>query len=187
MSRTAFVVIVSLLSACARDNAKESTDTTSSPSSSQTNRCAPNGATVTTGGVGVVQIGTPVPSIRAQCTVRDTSITLEGMKERAHVVEVGGGSVIALSTGTTDTSVTRVIIEDGRYLTEGGIGVGKTVGALRKAHGSLCQVSAEGKTAYLASGVPGISFGTDSAAAQPDSTQITKLWVVGNPPRCAPR
>ena len=177
--------LAALLAACARDDAKPTSDTVSSPSTAQTNRCAPQGARITAGGVGVVKIGARLHDVVQQCTVRDTSITLgEGEMERAHVVSVGGGSIVALTTGTQDTSVTRVIIDDARYLTESGIGVGRTVGALRAAYGTLCEMTGEGNHVWLAASAPGISFGADSLRTPADSTVISKIWIVGNPARC---
>ena len=47
-----------LLVGFAHDKSTPSSDTASAPATQrQTNRCAPNGTAVTTGGVGVVQIG----------------------------------------------------------------------------------------------------------------------------------
>jgi hypothetical protein len=184
--RKSSLLLVLALVACASDKAHENTpDTASSPSTAQSNRCAPEGTSITTGGVGVVQVGARMHDVKAACSVTDTSVTLgEGMQERAHSVNVGGGTVVALSTGTVDTSVTRVIVGDGRYTTEKGIGVGKTIGALKQAYGALCEWSDGGKPVYQAASLPGVSFGIDSLRAPADSTPIAKIWVIGNPPRC---
>ena len=177
------------MTGCANDRAKPESDTASSPETQhQTNRCAPDGTAITTGGVGAVQIGARMHDVRLACSVSDTSITLgEGMWERAHTVAVGGGQVVALTTGTVDTSVTRVIIGDARFTTDKGIGIGKTIGALRAAHGALCAMSGEGNDVWVAASLPGISFAADTVKTPADSSVISRIWVVGNPARCVPQ
>ena len=150
-------------------------------------------------GIGPVLRGTPISALRTRCTVIDTSITLsEGMPERAHVISVAGHALLALTTGTPDTSIIRVIASDGTFKTSGGIGVGSSVQSLRLAHGSLCAAQGEGNFIVMASALPGVSFAIDwtpppsrdpSAALSPfpggdpgtslDATRITRAWVHG--------
>ncbi|HUQ81938.1 MAG TPA: hypothetical protein VM076_12390 [Gemmatimonadaceae bacterium] len=150
-------------------------------------------------GIGPIVRGRRVAELRDRCTVTDTAITLsEGMVERAHVIDAGGHALIALSTGTPDTSIIRVITTDPAFKSSGGVGVGSSVQALRLAHGSLCAAQGEGNFIVMASELPGVSFAIDwspppsrdpSAATSPfpggdpgtalDATRITKAWVHG--------
>jgi hypothetical protein len=150
-------------------------------------------------GIGPVLRGSPLSSIGSRCAVRDTALVIsEGAPERAHVVAVRGHTLIALSTGTPDTSIIRVIALDPAFKTSGGVGVGSSVEALRLAHGRLCAAQGEGTFVVTAADLPGVSFAIDwtpppsrepSAAATPfpggdpgtalDAARITRLWVHG--------
>jgi hypothetical protein len=150
-------------------------------------------------GIGPVLRGVRIAELRNRCTVTDTAITLaEGMVERAHLIDVSGHTLIALSTGTPDTSIIRVITSDPIFKTSGAIAVGSSAQALRLAHGSLCAAQGEGSFIIMASDLPGVSFAIDwspppsrdpSAATSPfpggdpgaalDATRITRAWVHG--------
>ena len=149
-------------------------------------------------GIGPVLRGARVSSLASRCNVRDTSMTLEGAPERTHALTVAGHTVLALSTGTPDTSIIRVITSDPAFRTSGGVGVGSSVEALRLAHGRICAAQGEGAFVVMAADLPGVSFAIDwtpppsrepSASATPfpggdpgtalDATRITRLWVHG--------
>jgi hypothetical protein len=163
-------------------------------------RC--NAANVSTiidsAGIGPVLRGSRVGALAERCTVTDTAVTLEGTPERAHVVSVGGRSVVVLSTGTPDTSIIRVITADPAFRTAGGVGVGSSVESLRLAHGTLCAAQGEGIFVVIAAELPGVSFAIDwspppsrdpSVVETPfpggdpgtalDAARITKIWVHG--------
>jgi hypothetical protein len=164
-------------------------------------RCDATNASVLidSAGIGPVLLGTPVASLASRCTVTDTSITLsEGMPERAHVVTVAARPLLALSTGTPDTSIIRVITTDPAFRTSGGVGAGSSVEALRLAHGPLCAAQGEGNFVVTAAELPGVSFAIDwnpppsrepSAVETPfpggdpgtalDASRITRVWVHG--------
>lgn len=162
--------------------------------------CAGPSATLTPGGVGAVKLGATVRALRGVCFVADTAISLgEGMTERGHRVRVGSGSLIALSTGTADTSITRVIIRDSAYRTERGIGIGSTVGQLRQAHGRICASIGEGRVVVASAALPGLSFETSLGLADvpggpralerdpgaiPDDATITAAWAYDGPTLC---
>lgn len=149
-------------------------------------------------GIGPVLRGARVAELASRCPVRDTAIALEGTPERAHVVTVRGRPVVVLSTGTADTTIIRVITLDPAFRTQGGVGVGSSVEALRLAHGRICAARGEGMFVVMAADLPGVSFAIDwslppsrdpSASDSPfpggdpgtalDAARITKLWVHG--------
>ena len=170
--------------------------------------CAAASDTVTGDGVGPVRVGAPASEAR-RCPASDTTFSLgEGLTERALVVTVAGGVVVALTTGrgtvAADTvagdtiagadTITRVIVPAPGFRTAGGIGVGNTVGELRRAHGPVCGDIGEGAVVVAAQSLPGVSFETSTdyasvvprqaelrpaAAPVPDTAHITQLWAVG--------
>ena len=166
-------------------------------------RCATTPAPVTQQGIGPVLIGARVSAVAVACETRDSAITLgEGMPERSHAIDVAGGTVIALSTGTPDTTITRVILRDSVFRTAKGIHVGSTVGELRGAHGPICAAVGEGNVVAFASDVPGISFETSVTPAElrggaaavekdasvvPDAATIGAIWVTGQAAPCLKR
>jgi hypothetical protein len=155
--------------------------------------------TIDSAGIGPVLLGVRVATLASRCAVTDTALTIsEGMMERAHVATVAGHTAIALSTGTPDTSVIRVIVTDPAFRTTGGVGVGSSVQALRLAHGPLCAAQGEGNFVVSSAGMPGVSFAIDwnpPASREPaametpfpggdpgtalDASRIIKVWVHG--------
>ena len=150
-------------------------------------------------GIGPILRGTRISAASSRCTVKDTTLVMsEGMSERAHLIPIGERMLTVLTTGTSDTSIIRVITQDRRFRTVGGVGVGSSVQALRLAHGSICAARAEGEFVVMAANLPGVSFAIDwnpppsrepSAAETPfpggdpgtalDDARITKAWVHG--------
>ena len=165
--------------------------------------CATAPTPITTQGIGPVRIGAKISAVSTACETRDSAITLsEGMTERAHSIDVGGGHVIAVSTGSADTSITRIIVRDSVIATAKGIHIGSTVGALRAAHGKICAAVGEGDVVAFAPDIPGVSFETavspaelrgGSAAVErdpsviPDAATISGIWITGQPAPCLKR
>lgn len=179
------VLIVATLS-CRRD----SDATRDTAQLAARSRCVQGAPVLDPGGVGPVRLGARVSEIPEACTVRDTSLTLsEGTPENARVVDLGGHLVIALTGAGADQRITRVIVEGEGVRTERGVGVGSSVGDLRAAHGRICAELGEGVVVVNSSGLPGISFETETDArpllrgaslnadAIPDRDRITSLWV----------
>ena len=150
--------------------------------------------TIDSAGIGPVLLGTRVSALASRCTVTDTPLAMEGAEERAQLVRVGNRSLVALSSGSADTSVRRVITTDPGFRTAGGVGVGSSVESLRLAHGSLCTARGEGAFVVMASNLPGVSFAIDwnpPATLDPspfpggdpgnalDAQRITRVWVHG--------
>lgn len=166
-------------------------------------RCATTPTPITAQGIGPVLIGGRVSAVANACEVRDSAITLgEGLPERSHSIDVGGGTVIAISTGTADTSITRIIVRDPALLTAKGVHVGSSIGALRAAHGALCAGVGEGNVVAFAADIPGVSFETNvpptelhggAAAVEndanviPDAATIGAIWITGVPAPCLER
>jgi len=166
-------------------------------------QCATAPSPITTQGIGPVRIGARISAVSTACETRDSAITLgEGETERAHSIDVGGGHVIALSTGSADTSVTRIIVRDSVFATAKGIHIGSTVGALRAAHGRVCAAVGEGNVVAFAPDVPGVSFETSvspvelrggAAAVErdanviPDAATIAGIWITGRAAPCLQR
>ena len=166
-------------------------------------RCATAPTPITTQGVGPVRIGARISAVSTACETRDSAITLgEGMTERAHSIDVGGGHVVALSTGSADTSITRIIVRDSIFATAKAIHIGSTIGALRAAHGKVCAAVGEGNVVAFAAGMPGISFETTVTPAElhggaaavernadviPDAVTIGAIWITGQPAPCLER
>ena len=205
----ALAFLMASATSCGTDEARRAD--TSGPASSNESRAvraergaqrcdSPNASMLVDSiGIGPVLRGARIADVRERCSVADTSVILaEGEPERAHRIVVRGKPLIALSTGTADTSIIRVITQDAAFKTSGGVGVGSSVESLRLAHGRICAARGEGIFVVMAADLPGVSFAIDwnpppsrdlSAADTPfpggdpgtalDATRITKLWVHG--------
>ena len=186
-----------------RDAAGHPRDTSHPARTDAQQGCATAPTPITTQGIGPVRIGARISAVSTSCETRDSAITLgEGMTERAHSIDVGGGHVIALSTGSADTSITRIIVRDSVFTTARGIHIGSTVGALRAAHGRVCAAVGEGNVVAFAPDVPGVSFETSVSPAElrggaaaverdatviPDAATISGIWITGQPAPCLKR
>lgn len=173
------------------------------PRTTAKQECATTPSPITTEGVSPVLIGARISAVAIACETRDSAITLgEGTTERSHFVAVGGGHVIVVSTGSADTSVTRVIVRDSVFRTAKGIHIGSTVGALRAAHGHVCAAVGEGNVVAFAADIPGVSFETNvapnelhggavavekDATVLPDAATIDAIWVTGVAAPCLKR
>ncbi|HWE42913.1 MAG TPA: hypothetical protein VG432_10425 [Gemmatimonadaceae bacterium] len=186
-----------------RDAAGHPRDTGRAARTAEQQGCATSPTPITAQGIGPVRIGGKISAVSTACETRDSAITLgEGIPERAHSIDVGGGHVIALSAGSADTSVTRIIVRDSVFATAKGIRVGSTVGALRAAHGEVCGAAGEGNVVAFAPGIPGVSFETSVSPAElrggsaaverdasviPDAATISGIWITGQPAPCLQR
>lgn len=204
----ATLIAVVVLAACfsGHDSKRDPTGhpyQTNPPRTAAQEQCATTPTPITTQGIGPVRIGAKISAVSTACETRDSAITLsEGMTERAHSIDVGGGHVIALSTGSADTSITRIVVRDSVIATAKGIHIGSTVGALRAAHGKICAAVGEGDVVAFAPDIPGVSFETavspaelrgGSAAVErdpsviPDAATISGIWITGQPAPCLGR
>ncbi len=142
------------------------------------------------GGVGLVRIGLPIATLARHCKVTDTSVVLaEGLPERAHVVHMGTHELLALSTGTPDTSIVRIIVTDSAFRTAQGLGVGSTLGEMRALY-TVLSYSSEAQRSVTIPSVPGIAFAyeAENVPDEPahavsvtpdvlDQARVTKLWL----------
>ena len=163
-------------------------------------QCATAPTPITGQGIGPVRIGARVSAVANACDTRDTALTLgDGLAERSHAIDVGGGRLVAISTGTADTSVARIIVRDPVLRTAKGIHTGSTVAALRAAHGHLCAAADDGNVVAFAQDIPGVSFETSvnpaelhgggaaverDASVIPDAVTIVAIWITGVPAPC---
>lgn len=93
------------------------------------------------GCAGEVRLGMPVGRLRLLAparTLRFTDLGLEGEATPAAQLVMAGSGDVSLTAefdaGTRDSLLTRITVRDRRYRTRTGIGVGSTLGALRKKH-----------------------------------------------------
>jgi hypothetical protein len=160
--------------------------------------CVEGGAppSITAAGVGPVRIGARLASVSDRCTVRDSSFSLgEGIQENGRVIALGNASAALIVSRDSAQTIERIIIADSSIRTDAGIGVGKTVGALRAAYGRLCAATGEGRIVVGVPPLPGVSFGTSASLraipdvsatpdAIPDSARITGIWIYGGRSAC---
>jgi hypothetical protein len=155
---------------------------------------------ITAGGVGPLRIGRKLSEISSRCPVRDTTFTLgEGIQENGRVVTLGSSSAVLLVNSDADPTITRIIVNDTSLHADGGIGVGKTIGALRASYGRICPMMGEGRIVVAVPDLPGVSFGTSTRIASlpnsgrdiertpnaiKDNETITSIWVHGGQSLC---
>ena len=144
---------------------------------------------ITAAGVGPLRIGGAVSDIARRCTVRDTSLILsEGITEKGRIVNLGSASALLLVSDDAEPTIERIIITDSSIRTEDGVGIGKSVGALRAAYGRLCAMRGEGNLVVMVSSLPGVSFAIAGAVPEaadverqpdaiPDNASIIRIWV----------
>lgn len=142
------------------------------------------------GGIGPAQLGVRLSTLRSLCRVEDTSFVIaEGMVERGHAVYFGDHRVLTVSSGTRDTSIVRLIVHDSSFRTPQGVGVGSTIGDVRRYYPVLSYSTGERRVMSIPS-LPGISFAYEgrslpedpsrATAREPsvmDDARVTSLWI----------
>ena len=194
---SAWVLLAVTSMACGGPDRREAADSAAAGDSTGFTDALPSSACaaapIEAEGVGVVRLGASVAAIG--CPARDTSWSLEGMPERGRVVSLGNARVLAVTTG--DSAVSRVIVSDPVLRTAAGVGVGSTVGELRRAYGDLCAFPGEvGGIVTVFPNFAGVSFAIDaplpsggSVESLPlaDSARVRQVLVHGATVRCRPR
>ena len=196
MTPTRLLPITAALVVLAACRGKEPATDSSKPATATA--CVDGGGipTITAAGVGPARIGARLSAISGRCTVRDSSFSLgEGITENGRVVSFGNTSAALIVSRDSAQTIERVIVADSAIRTEAGIGVGKTIGALRAAYGRLCASVGEGRIVVAVPPLPGVSFGTSASLrdlanvesrpeAIPDSARVTGIWVYGGRSAC---
>ena len=192
------VPILAVAATLACEKKQTAADSAAISPPARTAQCVEGGGTptLTATGVGPVRVGARLSTISDRCTVRDTAFSLgEGIQENGRVVSFGASSATLIVSRDSNATIERIIIADSSIRTDAGIGVGKTVGALRAAYGRLCAASGEGRVIVGVPPLPGVSFGTSAALrandrveanpeAIPDTTRVTGIWVYGGRAAC---
>lgn len=203
----AWILALLIASACAPDEPPDGTPAAEQPAPPDTgdttggipapaDSAAVEDATIASDRVGHVRLGQSEADVRSR-PVRDTTLQMEGMEERALVAAVGGGEATALLVNGV---VDRIIVRDPALRTEAGVGVGSTLEELRAAYGAACAAASErGGIAVWFDALPGVSFaleypqGADLAAIErdpsslPGNTRVEELWVHGARVECPAR
>ena len=190
------VAAVALLACSSKDKPADSA-TAAAPGGAATS-CVEGGGVpaISAAGVGPLRLGSGLRDVASRCTVRDTAFTLgEGQVENGRVVDMGGARATLVVSDDGDPTIERIIVNDSTIRTAEGLGVGKTVGALRAAYGRLCATRGEGNVVANVSSLPGVSFQlaggipvTANVERQPetipDNATITSIWIHGGRSAC---
>ncbi len=183
--------VVVLIAASACSSKERAADSTAAAAGVPGSVCVEGGVapTITAAGVGPLRIGGAVSDIARRCAVRDTSLILsEGITEKGRLVNLGNASAVLLVSDDAEPTIERIIITDSSIRTEDGVGIGKSVGALRAAYGRLCAMRGEGNLVVMVSSLPGVSFAIAGAVPEaadverqpdaiPDNASIIRIWV----------
>lgn len=182
------------LSGCPSADDAADTALAAAPEPSGRTACVAGGGTpvITAAAVGPLRVGERLSTISVRCSVRDSSLSLgEGIQENGRVVDLGGSSAVLIVGQDADPVIERIIIADPSIRTDAGIGVGKTIGALRAAYGRVCAAMGEGRVVVAVPPLPGVSFGTSATASSipagtdvasnsnaiPDNATVTSIWL----------
>ena len=198
MPRNSHPLLIAITAAAlACGGSHDTADTTSAGDVAASDPCGTAASTqITPAGIGPLRLGERVGDLPESCAPRDTTFTLgEGIMEQGSVVTIGGAPVLAMTSGSAEGVVSRIIVDDPAFRTEYGVGVGSTVADLRRAQGRICAFQGEGNTVVQAASVPGISFeigwssadapdqllnevfGQSEPSAAIDTAHITNLWI----------
>lgn len=176
MRTTALVSLIGLLAACAATD-EQSAEVEGQPCGSP--------LVLTGEGIGEFRVGAPVDSIRAKCDViSETSLTqgAEGMPERRIAVRIGRDTVEA----TVDSNrVWRIELRSPRFRTADSLGIGSTVGEMRKQPVKYLGYG-EGGPFVTFPRHCGLSFGVDDRgvfarelAKLPDNATVDLVLIMG--------
>ena len=131
------------------------------------------------GGVGTVRVSRTIADLARTCVTHDTTFSLgEGLPETAKVVRYDGHEIVAVITGSRTGVISRVIVSDSAFHTAAGVGIGSTVGDLRKAYGTVCPLGREERVGVRVRGLAGVSFGVRSSDPTPsDTAHVSEIWI----------
>lgn len=135
--------------------------------------------TIGEGGVGSVRVSRTIADAARTCTARDTTFTLgEGVAETGAVIRYGGHQIVAVTTGSRTGEIARILVADPAFRTAAGVGVGSTIGELRRAYGIVCPLGAEARRGVRVRGLAGVSFGVRSNdPTPPDTARVSDIWI----------
>ena len=181
MLRTPIILLSVLILACGGSD--DAADTTAARDAAAPDPCGSAASMqVTPAGIGPLRVGERIGGLPASCVTRDTTFTLgEGIMEQGSVVMVGGAPVLAMTSGSAEGVVSRIIVSDPAFRTEYGVGVGSTVADLRRAQGRICAFEGEGNTVVQAASFPGVSFEIGWSSANAPDQLLNEIFGAGEP------
>ena len=196
VSVPALVAVLTTLAACGGDSTADAEDDGTSKFTGACNEQAVIGGDR----VGPARVGMTMRRLPTSCAARDTTFVLaEGTPETGFVIDMGSAPVVAITTGTLDSAVSRIVVTRPGLKTAAGIGVGSTVGEIRQKYGRVCGEFGSGLLGIRADSVPGAVFAVSAdlgslaavqdavrrdAAPVADTARVVSIWLLGGQVRC---